>query len=217
MAYLFLVTGALLILIAGLPALRILLAGEESFPATAMDGFDSRHSREQIPGDGEQLAGRLAALQAEVTALTTRLEEVTAGSRAGEAFRSYLAAALAEEPRARNSALAGEEMARAAVAAGGSPVTVDHGHRRKPGTSGQVPGVAAATSTAGAPAGPAGDGTAAAGLAVDLSRGTAPEPEELSFQERIRLAHAAGESIDSLARRFGRGKGEIALILNLRR
>ncbi|PRR70246.1 hypothetical protein MHOCP_07970 [Moorella humiferrea] len=52
-----------------------------------------------------------------------------------------------------------------------------------------------------------------------------PSEEELpgnaapygAVAEQIRQAHAAGESIESLARRFGRGKGEIALILNLKR
>ncbi|MBE3572666.1 MAG: hypothetical protein IMW95_06910 [Moorella humiferrea] len=45
----------------------------------------------------------------------------------------------------------------------------------------------------------------------------APASSVSSIQEQIRQAHAAGESIESLARRFGRGKGEIALILNLKR
>jgi len=39
----------------------------------------------------------------------------------------------------------------------------------------------------------------------------------LSIQEQISQAHAGGESVDSLARRFGRGKGEITLILDLHR
>lgn len=43
------------------------------------------------------------------------------------------------------------------------------------------------------------------------------QEKPLSLQEQISRAHAGGESVDSLARRFGRGKGEIALILNLNR
>ncbi|QGP92861.1 hypothetical protein MGLY_22530 [Neomoorella glycerini] len=180
MAYLFLVTGAILIGITCLPAFKILLAGEGNRGAPAALGFDSQDGRGQTGGDGdqEQLAERLATLQEEVTALTARLEELAAASEAVPGtFRSYLATALAG------------------------------------GTTG-----AAATDLQGTPAGPAGEKavpekTTAAGPAG----GTTPGPETLSIQEQIRLAHAAGESIDSLARRFSRGKGEIALILNLKR
>lgn len=41
--------------------------------------------------------------------------------------------------------------------------------------------------------------------------------QSLSLQKQISQAHAGGESIDSLAQRFGRGKGEIKLILGLHR
>ncbi|KYH32645.1 hypothetical protein [Neomoorella mulderi] len=177
MAYLFLVTGAILIVITCLPAFKILLAGEGNPGEPAALGFAPRGGQGQTGGD-EQLAERLAILQEEVTALTARLEELTAASEAVPGtFRSYLATALAG------------------------------------GTAG-----AEATDLQGTPAGPAGEKavperTTAAGPAG----GTTPGPETLSIQEQIRLAHAAGESIDSLARRFGRGKGEIALILNLKR
>lgn len=58
--------------------------------------------------------------------------------------------------------------------------------------------------------------------AEELPGNTAPNEaftaaSSASIQEQIRQAHADGESIESLARRFGRGKGEIALILNLKR
>ncbi|WP_141265643.1 hypothetical protein [Moorella sp. E306M] len=177
MAYLFLVTGAILIVITCLPAFKILLGGEGNRGAPAVWGFDSEDGQGQTGGD-EQLAERLATLQEEVTALTARLEELTAASEAVPGtFRSYLATALAE------------------------------------GTAG-----AAATDLQRTPARPAGEKavperTTAAGPAG----GTTPGPETLNIQEQIRLAHAAGESIDSLARRYGRGKGEIALILNLKR
>lgn len=39
----------------------------------------------------------------------------------------------------------------------------------------------------------------------------------MTMQEQIREAYTGGESIEDLARRFQRGKGEISLIVNLRR
>lgn len=47
--------------------------------------------------------------------------------------------------------------------------------------------------------------------------GAALETGASDLWQQIRQAYAAGESLESLARRYGRGKGEIALILNLQR
>ncbi|CEP68920.1 Uncharacterized [Moorella glycerini] len=184
MAYLFLVTGAILIVITCLPAFKILLAGEGNPGEPTALGFAPRGGQGQTGGD-EQLAERLAILQEEVTALTARLEELTAASGAVPGtFRSYLATALA-------GGTAGAVAARETGEAIGP-------QRTSAGPAGEKAVPERTTA-----AGPAG--------------GTTPGPETLSIQEKIRLAHAAGESIDSLARRFGRGKGEIALILNLKR
>ncbi|WP_406678126.1 hypothetical protein [Moorella sp. ACPs] len=181
MAYLFLITGAILIAITCLPALKILLAGKESPIFPPARGNDPPWSGRELPdvsGDREQLAGRLAALQEEVTALTARLEELTAASEAVPGtFRSYLA-----------TALAGGTTGAAATDLQGTPP--------RPAEAKAVPEMITA-------AGPEGEATSGTG-AIDI-------------YEQIRSAHAAGESIDSLARRFGRGKGEIALILNLKR
>ena len=159
MAYLLLITGALLILIAALPAWRVLQAGFNTSHASREVSSAAGGGRAAAIGGEEGLAERLVALQAEVAALSARLEEQAAlpaatspqGSNSGASgrvFQAYLAAARA-------------------------------GDRDAPPP--------------------------------------APVAEQLSFQEQIRRAHAAGEGIDSLARRFGRGKGEIALILNLQR
>jgi len=169
-AYLLLITGALLILIAALPAWRVLQAGagaaltSRDISPAGGDGREAIAGREEA-GRENELAGRLAALQAEVAVLRARIEdrdampattppeEADAGA-AGRVFQAYLAAARAGDRAAPPPAAAEEP---------------------------------------------------------------APAEELLSFQEQIRRAHAAGEGIDSLARRFGRGKGEIALILNLQR
>ncbi|MDK2820391.1 MAG: hypothetical protein PWP31_356 [Clostridia bacterium] len=50
---------------------------------------------------------------------------------------------------------------------------------------------------------------------VDSDTNKLNDPKDL--KEEIKKAYAEGETIDSLARRFGRGKGEIELIINLNR
>ncbi|WP_258359704.1 helix-turn-helix domain-containing protein [Moorella sulfitireducens] len=170
MAYFFLITGAVLIALSALPALKMLVAGEGSQGLRpAKDNEPQDRERPGPPGNGEQLAGRLEALQEEVAALAARVEELAIPAASPGAFRSYLAAALEGED-----------------AAGANP-----------GLQGRPAGTPVETAGAGKP--------------------SVTGAEEPDVREQIRRAYAAGESIDSLARRFGRGKGEVALIINLKR
>ncbi|MDN5344682.1 MAG: hypothetical protein PWQ18_793 [Clostridia bacterium] len=183
MAYLFLLTGVVLMVAGLLPALKVVLA-------TPLNRAEPEGG--EAPAGAEDLAAHLAALQAEIADLKARLAAPASGSgetpAGGQAFPAYLAKALAGEGGVAPAPAA------AGVATGGQAA------------AGEV-------TEAGAGAGekPAGQLPAASPAATDPAR--APG----DVREQIRLAHAAGEGIDSLARRFGRGKGEIALILNLRR
>ncbi|MDN5361807.1 MAG: hypothetical protein PWP70_854 [Moorella sp. (in: firmicutes)] len=183
-----------------------------------------------------ELEERLAELQETVAALTARLAGMAgaepgaaprAGGRppdtiadkalAGKAFRAYLDAALAGSP---------EKVAPGAAPAGASALIT--GDQRAM-FAGIVPTAAPALVPAGTGRDPApGEETpksgseGAGGLQAppeQVEQGGRVEPgagQELpGIMAAIRQAHARGESIESLARRFGRGKGEIALILNL--
>ncbi|MGI9859981.1 hypothetical protein SDD30_01180 [Moorella naiadis] len=186
MAYLFLILGALLILVFIRPALHQLrldmeIQADASLPAVPPAEPDREGVRE--------LEERLAELQETVAALTARLagadEEPApfpalpeAASRqesgvdagpVGKTFRAYLNAALVSNPERQAPGV------KVAASAGEPPG--DKVGKDEPSAAQELPGIMAA----------------------------------------IRQAHARGESIESLARRFGRGKGEIALILNLHR
>ena len=217
-AYVFLTLGALLILVFIRPALHQLrpdvgTPAASSLPAApplaagATPGTGGSPAAEQ---DGErvrELEERLADLQETVAALTARLAG-TAGAEpgdpaavdnkpdkalAGKAFRAYLEAALAGGPEGVAPAVVPAEDTdggRQAVSMIVTPTAAP-----VPGNQPQdLPGERQAEK-------------AEPGAGQELP----------GIMAAIRQAHARGESIESLARRFGRGKGEIALILNLHR
>ncbi|AKX96191.1 hypothetical protein MTHERMOG20_20280 [Moorella thermoacetica] len=188
MAYFFIILGALLILSFVRPALT-LLAADRGAPALPPPGDTAAPGGGSTPGNEQvkELEARLADLQEEVASLTARLAG-EADSVPGTVTRE--AAFRAYLDAALASGVAG--------GAGAAPA-----------------GQEAAARRAGAAGPPGNAGTAAKegpGQVPARSREGAPD-----IREEIRRAHARGESIESLARRFGRGKGEIALILNLHR
>lgn len=188
MAYFFIILGALLILSFVRPALT-LLAAERGAPALPPPGDTAAPGGGSTPGNEQvkELEARLADLQEEVASLTARLAGEADGAPGTVTREAAFRAYL--------------DAALASGVAGGAGAA----------SAGQE----AAAPRAGAAGTPGNAGTAAKegpGQVPARSREGAPD-----IREEIRRAHARGESIESLARRFGRGKGEIALILNLHR
>ncbi len=187
MAYFFIILGALLILAFVRPALT-LLAADRGMPALPPPGDTVAPGGGSTPGN-EQVK--------ELEARLAGLQEEVAS----------LAARLAGEAAGVPGTVTREAAFRAYLDAALA--------RGAAGGAGAAPaGQEAAAPRAGA-AGPGNAGTAARegpGQVPARSREGVPD-----IREEILRAHARGESIESLARRFGRGKGEIALILNLHR
>lgn len=188
MAYFFIILGAFLILAFVRPVLA-LLAADRGTPALPPPGDNAAPGGGSNPGSEKikELEARLAGLQEEVASLTARL--------AGEASEVPATVTGAAPFRAcLDAAMTRGAAGKTDVAPAGEEVPL-----KRPLPAGS----------------PGNAGTAAKeGTGQDPSRFREGPPD---IREEIRRAHARGESIESLARRFGRGKGEIALILKFRR